>query len=162
MSTRPPDYPASVSKASEEIGIPDGREVDPRLAPYIKPHKQDFEWMTQGAEVTLAEVSAGHWPTGQGRQFLKTFGICTEVEDAIVRLGNARNKKRKADEMYDSEKDSVIPAIWSMGYDLSVFIECPMYCKYSIICSKSTHHLVLTTEHFSPTKCFFWELPKHW
>ena len=149
VSLQPENYPMSVSQSLlDTIGIPDGREVDPKLAPYIKPHEQDFKWMKNGAELALAEVSEGNWGKTQARQYLKSMGICTQVEDDIVQLGenrhkkkhkanemdesNARGTKRKADNMYDTEKDSVIPAIWSKGYDIDMFLECPMHCKFIV------------------------------
>lgn len=176
VSPRPRTYPEKVSEHSKAtIGVPDGRDVEPGLTKYIKPHKQDFEWMTAGAELTLKEVSEGNWLLGEADEYLRSFAICTEVADEIKAEGKRRNErrkeieeenrqrgvKRKADEMYDTPSDSVLPAIWSKGYDISIFIECPMHREYHRFRSFFLVEFALN-KHFGRNQSYSWGLQKRW
>ena len=112
--------------------MPKGREIGFGSDDHISPQEQSFNWLNKGAELTLDQLENGDWSETQGKAYLHSMAVATEQTDMIVKEGATRKKKRKADELY-TPRDDVIPAVWSKGYSLSSFIDCPMHCKSNII-----------------------------
>ena len=121
-------YPTTITdKARESIGVPAGRDIGKQGGTtYIEPKEQTFDWLKQGAELTLEEVANENWSETEGKAFLHSMAISNNQAEAIVKEGT---RKRKAEELY-SPNDDVIPAIWSKGYNMNIFIDCPMHCMY--------------------------------
>ena len=119
-------YLTSISKESQEsVGIPKGREIGVASGvTYVEPIELNCSSLKQGAELTMEEVGNGHWTATQSKAFLKGMAIRDQQAAAIVEEG----KKRKADQLYTPNVEA-IPSIWSKGYGLDTFIDCPMHCR---------------------------------
>lgn len=125
------NYPNNMTEDTRnKIGAPEGREVMPGIK-YVEPREQSFEWMTKGVNVTLEELERGNWvkANANGDDYLHSFALNDSLRATVVAEGLARGVKRKAGELYTTK--DVLPAIWSKGYDLRSFIDCPMHCEFS-------------------------------
>ena len=123
----PEKYPRKMTTNCDADSFPENREVGHHVT-YIKPQEQSFEWLKKGAELALEEFANGTWTAPQTKSYLNSMGVATETCDRIVDEGKKRQqgRKRKAEELYTPE-DDVLPAIWSKGYDMEQWIECPMH-----------------------------------
>jgi len=119
----PRSYPRNVSQGTcERFGIPENRTIGGELT-HMPPQEQTFSWLEQGVRVSLEEVSENKWTETQCKEYLKAIGTSGALSDEVI----AESRKRKADQLYTPR--DVVPAMWTRGYDMHSFIDCPMHRK---------------------------------
>jgi hypothetical protein len=148
-------YPTTVSQGNV-LPIPENRPV-PNTS-FIRPHEQTFEWLEQGANLTLQELTVNRktsknptgWTSKHAENYLNSMGINEKTinfikEQATMQRGaskRSREESKMNDDDHGSSNDdieanndenddgNIIPLLWRSGYDLRMFIDCPMHLLF--------------------------------
>ena len=124
-------YPTTIS-STNLLPVPTGREIP--VNSHLRPCEQSFEWLFQGAELAIQELEVNKWsacrnPAGwsavPAENYLNSMGVATNVVTKVK-----QNLRKRKQEQNNPTEDPIIPKIWKSGYDLQMFIDCPMHMLF--------------------------------
>ena len=90
-------YPTTISD-NNSLPIPIHREVP--AGSHLRPHEQDFDWLSEGAQLALQELTynsykpsrnPGGWTATQAQNYLNSMGVATSV---VAKIKAAATSKR--------------------------------------------------------------------